>query len=217
MQPSRPVNKSVQRLWRVIAFLGLFSLAAQAGEDITSGVTLFERRQFAAARQFFEEFVSQHPTDPSGMYYLGRLAFESEQYTQATTWFEKALQLDEGNSEYHRWLGRVYGRQAQHAGGEAFFLARKVKTHLEKAVELNPDNIEARFDLMEYYLQAPAFLGGDIAKAKAQATEIAKRNAAAGKKAWQRCLQEDVSAPAKKATVLRRDHTRTSQERRGGG
>jgi hypothetical protein len=53
---------------------------------------------------------------------------------------------------------------------------------LEKAVELNPDNIEARFDLLEYYLQAPAFLGGDAAKAQAQAAEIAKRNATAGGK-----------------------------------
>jgi tetratricopeptide (TPR) repeat protein len=188
----------------------LAPLAAQASEDIATGVTLFERGQFAAAQQFFAAFVSQHPTDPSGAYYLGRLAFESKQYDQASIWFEQAVQLDSGNSEYHRWLGRTYGQQAQHAGGEAFFLARKVKTHLEKAVELNPDNIEARFDLMEYYLQAPAFLGGDAAKAKAQAAEITKRNAVAGRKAWQRCQQEDVSIPGKKATLPRREHTRRS-------
>ncbi len=198
-------------LWRVIALLGLVSLAAQASEDLTTGVTLFEHGQFAAAQQFFEAFISQYPTDPAGVYYLGRIAFESKQYDQASTWFEQAVQLDSGDSDYHRWLGRTYGQQAQHAGGEAFFLARKVKTHLEKAVELNPDNIEARFDLMEYYLQAPAFLGGDAAKAKMQAEEITKRNAAAGRKAWQRCRQKNVSIPGKKATLPRREHPRTGQ------
>ena len=159
----------------------------QASEDITTGVTLFEGGQFVAAQQFFAEFVSRHPTDPAGAYYLGRLAFESKQYDQAATSFEQAVQLDSDNAEYHRWLGRTYGRQAERQGGRAFFLARKVKTHLEKAIELNPDSIEARFDLMEYYLLAPPLLGGGLDKARVQAEEIAKRNAAAGRKAWQRC------------------------------
>jgi tetratricopeptide (TPR) repeat protein len=210
MRQQKRSNRSVPWL-SAIVFLSLVSLAAQAGGDITTGVTLFESGRFAAAQQFFAAFVRQHPTDPAGAYYLGRLAFEKGQYNEAATWFEQAVQLDSANSDYHRWLGRTYGQQAQHAGGEAFFLARKVKTHLEKAVELNPDNVEARFDLMDYYLQAPAFLGGDAAKAKAQAAEIAKRNATAGRKAWQRCQQEDVSIPGKKAPLPRKKPTRTEQ------
>jgi tetratricopeptide (TPR) repeat protein len=185
----------------VIVILGLASLAAQANENIATGVALFERGQLTAAQRFFEVFVSQHPADSAGAYYLGRLAFENKQYEQASTWFEQAVQLDSGNSDYHRWLGRTYGQQAQHAGGKAFFLARKVKMHLEKAVELNPDNIEARFDLMEYYLQAPAFLGGDAAKAKAQAEAITKRHAAAGRNAWLRCEQDDAQRPGEETTL----------------
>src|SRR5262245_26005248 len=98
MQQPQPVAKVVCWLWRVIACVGLLPLTAQAGEDITIGVTLFESRQFAAAQQFFAEFVNQHPTDPAGAYYLGRLAFENEQYDRAATWFEQAIQLDSGNS-----------------------------------------------------------------------------------------------------------------------
>jgi len=161
-------------------------------KDMETGVRLFEQGQFAAAQQFFAEFVRQHPTSPHGVYYLGRLAFEKKQYNQAATLFEQAVQLESRNSEYHRWLGRSYGRQAEHEGGNAFFLARKVKKHLETAVVLNPDNLEARFDLLEYYLRAPAFVGGDAAKAKVQAEEITKRNATEGRKAWQRCEQADA-------------------------
>lgn len=211
MRPPKRVRRSVRRLWGVIAFLGLVALAAQASEDITTGVTLFECGQFVAAQQFFEAFVSQRPTDPAGAYYLGRLAFENKQYDQAATWFEQAVQLDSGNADYHRWLGCTYGQQAQYAEGEAFFLARKVKTHLEKAVELNPGNIETRFDLLEYYLQAPPFLGGGSAKAKEQAEEIAKRNAVEGRKAWQRCEQEDAQRPGEEATLPQNEPAGTDQ------
>jgi hypothetical protein len=37
----------------------LASLAAQASENLATGVTLFERGQFAAARQFFEAFAGE--------------------------------------------------------------------------------------------------------------------------------------------------------------
>jgi len=209
MRQRKRSRRSILWLWGALVLFSVAPLTAQTSEDVTTGVALFEHGQFTAAQQFFAAFNSQYPTDPAGPYYLGRIAFASEQYAQAATWFERAVQLDGGNSDYHCWLGRTYGQQAQHAGGEAFFLARKVKTHLEKAVELNPDNIEARFDLMEYYLQAPDFLGGDAAKAHVQAEEITKRDAAAGRKAWQRCRQKDVSIREKKATVPRREHTRS--------
>ena len=181
-------------------------MMAQASEDLTTGVTLFTRRQFATAQQFFENFVHEYPTDPTGPYYLGRLALERQHYEQAIAWLEKAVQLDGGNSEYHRWLGRAYGQQAQQAGGAGFFLARKVKVHLERAVELNPDNLAARLDLMEYYLRAPLFLGGDPAQATAQAAEIAKRDAAAGKEAWRRCEQDAHSIPPEQPARPRRPH-----------
>jgi len=54
------------------------------------------------------------------------------------------------------------------------FLALKVKQHFERAVELNPDNLDARADLKEYYEKAPGFLGGSVEKARQQAEEIAK-------------------------------------------
>ena len=116
--------------------------------------------------------------DPPGAFELGRMEFAAQRYDQAIVWFEKALLLDERNSEYHLWLGRAYGHEAERS---AVFrqplLALKVKEHFEKAVELNPDNLEARADLQEYYEKAPVFLGGGMEKARAQAQEIARRKA----------------------------------------
>ena len=208
MRPPRRGHTAVRWFWHVLILI-LLSIApvlTQASDNLTTGVTLFERGQLSAAQQFFEEFVNEYPTDASGPYYLGRLAYERQRYDQAIAWLEKAVQLDSRNADRHRWLGRAYGQQAQQARGEAFFLARKVKPHLERAVELDPGNTAARFDLMEFYLQAPLFLGGDPAKAAAQAAEIAKRDAAAGREAWQRCKQEARSTPPEQPTGLRRLH-----------
>jgi len=206
MRPPQRGHAAVRWLWCALVLLSTSPVLAHASDNLTTGATLFERGQFTAAQQFFEEFVNQYPTDASGPYYLGRLAYERQRYDQAISWLERAVQLDSSKADHHRWLGRAYGQQAQRAGGEAFFLARKVKPRLEKAVELDPSNIAARFDLMEFYLQAPLFLGGDPAKATAQAAEIAKRDAAAGRKAWQRCEQEARSTAPVQPTGPRRLH-----------
>lgn len=149
---------------------------AQGSEPVTFGVQLFEREQLPEARQFFERFVVEQPGDSLGAFYLGRIAFADQQYDRAIEWFEKAVQQAPENSDYHLWLGRAYGYQALRSN--IFiqpFLARKVKAHFEQAVALNPDNLAARADLLEYYEKAPGFLGGSTEKAKQQAEEIAKR------------------------------------------
>jgi tetratricopeptide (TPR) repeat protein len=180
--------------------------AEYSKDDITRGQQLFERGQVVAARQFFESFTTQHPQNPAGAFYLGRIAFSAGQYEQAVQWLEKAVQLDDTNSDYHFWLGHAYGYQARRArSGEQFFIARKVRVHLERAVELNSDNLPARFDLMEYYLQAPLFLGGGLDKARSQAEEIAKRDEKEGTKAWERYKQFESAAQSGEAGQLPSD------------
>jgi tetratricopeptide (TPR) repeat protein len=91
--------------------------------------------------------------------------------------FEKASREDPSSAWYHLWLGRVYGTQAQ--GASPFRqpgLAKRTREHFEKAVELDPDLVDARFGLVQYYSMAPGIMGGSKDKAKVQADEIAKRN-----------------------------------------
>jgi len=193
--PAKHYQDSTTRSLKIypLLFVALFTCACPAkyrDADIAEGRHLFESGQRAATQQFFESFSKQHPENPAGAYYRGRLAFSAGQYEEAAQWLEKALQLDATNSDYELWLGRAYGHRATQASlGEQFFLARKIRTHFERAVELNPDNIAARADLMEYYLQAPAFLGGSTAKARSQVEEISKRDVSEGVKAWERYEQ----------------------------
>jgi tetratricopeptide (TPR) repeat protein len=166
------------RLWCCAYLLSLCPVTWATG-DAGPGIRLFDDERLAEAHQFFASFAEQYPDDPQGAFYLGRIAFARAQYDQARSWFEQATQSATDATEqsgYHLWLGRAYGYAALEAHIlRQPFLALKVKQHFEKAVELNPDNIPAREDLREYYLQAPGILGGSEAKAKQQTDEIEKR------------------------------------------
>jgi len=55
-------------------------------------------------------------------------------------------------------------------------LAKKIRGAFETAVALDPDNVRARRDLLQYYVIAPGIAGGSVDKARAQAREIGARN-----------------------------------------
>jgi tetratricopeptide (TPR) repeat protein len=73
------------------------------------------------------------------------------------------------------WSGRVYGQQAMSA---SMFsrpgLASKMRQALEHSVELDGNNVDSRFELLQFYAMAPGFMGGGSDKANAQAEAIGK-------------------------------------------
>ena len=143
----------------------------------TSGVRLFEAGKFKEAKTVFEPAFKANTRDAAAAFYLGRIAMEERKNDRAADYFEAATKLDPKNSTYFLWLGRAYGREAQQANVlRQPGLAKRTKAAWERAIELDPDNLDARSDLIQYYVQAPGFLGGSTAKALEQAEEIRKRN-----------------------------------------
>lgn len=94
---------------------------------------------------------------------------------------QKAVQLEPSNSSYHLWLGRVYGGKADHSNFmTAASVAGNVRKEFETAVRLDPKSVEARADLADFYIEAPAIMGGGKDKAAAQAVEMGKVEPAQG-------------------------------------
>lgn len=123
--------------------------------------------------------IARAPSDARWYNLLCRVYYQLELWDNSIHMAEKALALDPQNSSYHLWLGRAMGRKAEDANPfTAFGLARKVKIEFERAVVLDKDNLPARSDLSEYYLEAPGFLGGDKNKAKQQADYVAQHDRA---------------------------------------
>jgi tetratricopeptide (TPR) repeat protein len=102
-----------------------------------------------------------------------------EQYAAAVPLLEKCVTAEQGNSKFHQWLGRALGLQAAQNGLVSGALSvRRVKAELEKAIELDPLNLEARQDLAIMYRAAPGFLGGSNAKAAEQVAFIRRHDPA---------------------------------------
>lgn len=161
------------------------SLGAGMNDELKKGIQLFEARNFPEAKDFFESFAKKNPTNPTAAVYLGRIFLIEGDYDEAIDWFKKAVELNINSSEYHLWLGRAYGYKAERASiFKQPSLAKKVQNEFEKAVELDPDNIEARFDLMQYYLEAPGFMGGSKEKAREQAEYTKKQDSLEGHMAF---------------------------------
>ena len=99
---------------------------------------------------------------------LSRL--ESGAYVKAKAHYEHGVEL---------------GHAAEHASiFRRATLAREARMEFERAVEADPDFVDARVALVEYYLRAPRFLGGGEEKAIAEAHQILERDAAEGHRAF---------------------------------
>ena len=118
--------------------------------------------------------INASPNDGEAYNLLCRAYFSMGDWDRGISACEKAMAIAPNNSRYHMWLGRIYGEKAD---GVVFFkaasLAGKVREEFETAVRLDPNNVEARSDLGEFYLEAPGIVGGGRDKAEAQARALA--------------------------------------------
>jgi tetratricopeptide (TPR) repeat protein len=150
--------------------------------------------------------IARTPKDARAYNLLCRVYFQLELWDDAVRMCEKAVNLEPPNSSYHQWLARAMGRKAEAANPfTAFNLARKVKIEFERAVTLDGNNLSARSDLSEFYLEAPGFLGGDKNKAKQQADYVAEHDRALASYIYARVAEKQGNSGAeaeyKKAIV----------------
>lgn len=151
--------------------------AADAESNLQSGIQLLESQQYEEALEYFNSYVSANTSNDSAHFYYGKALYINGDYTEAIDEFEKAVELDAQNSVYHQWLGdALIQRTMQVSMLKKPGYAKKAHKTWLKAVELDPDNIDARFSLIQYCLGAPGFMGGGKDKALEQADEIVKRD-----------------------------------------
>lgn len=122
----------------------------------------------------------------------GRVLYERDRYDDAIKEFREAVKLQPNNSMAHLWLARALGRKTEKANPlRQAFMVGGVREEFEKAVQLDPNNLEARSDLLEFYLDAPSTFGGGVDKARQQAAAIAKLDPAEGHNAAARIAEKE--------------------------
>ena len=173
--PGAPFLASSARSGAFVSALSLMLCSVAAAQ---SPQDLLATGHADQAIQTLEQKIQTAPT-AEAYNLLCRARFQLGAWDTGIPACEKATSLAPGNNLYHLWLGRIYGEKADRAGFlSAAGLARKVHTEFERAVELAPNSWEARTDLAEFDLEAPAMVGGGKDKARAQAALIAPLNPA---------------------------------------
>ena len=158
-----------------LACLLIGGISALWGADLTRARELYQRTEYKQVLSMLQ----QTPQHPDMLLLAGKSAFMLGDFKKSTELLERASTIDSGKSEYFHWLGKALGRRAETASFlTAPTLAVECRKAFERAVQLNPSNVEALNDLFEYYLEAPGFLGGGLDKAEALAKRIAPLNTA---------------------------------------
>jgi tetratricopeptide (TPR) repeat protein len=161
------------RLRTIILVLAVSSVAGLAAADDSAPALLAAGRADDAITSLHSK-INTSPNDAPSHNLLCRAYFSTGDWDRGIPACEKAVALDPNNSRYHMWLGRIYGEKADAVNFmSAASLAGKVRTEFEAAVRLDPNNVDARSDLGEFYLEAPGIVGGGRDKAEAQIQQLA--------------------------------------------
>jgi tetratricopeptide (TPR) repeat protein len=202
MRPGKGSRRGRRRWFAVLSSaltLGALVSWALAAENATEpafrrGVQLFHQHEFAQAAAVLRTDLEANPKDIEALIFLGRIAFEQSRLGEAAQYFERAIAIAPRQGSAYHWYGRVSGMQARELGvPRGIGAARRTRKSLEKAVELDPDNLEARVELATFYREAPSIVGGSTQGALAQLKEISRRDPYLGA-----LIEGDLAMDAKK-------------------
>lgn len=157
----------------LVVFLALFP-SFQLDASLDAAIEIYGKGKYSLAANMFQKLADESPSRPEIRIWLGKSYLKIREWDRAVREMEKAVQLQPSNARYHLWLGRACGDRASHSNFiKALGWARRVVREFETARELAPEDLDVRFDLLEYYLEAPGILGGGKEKAEAEVKAIA--------------------------------------------
>ena len=141
--------------------------------NFKEGEKLFKEEKYAAAQDVFESVLKTNPNDLKTIEYLGDIAGQSKSWDEAIVYYKKLKELKPAEANYHYKYGGALGMKAKDSNKfKALGMIDEVKASFEKAISLNPKHIEARWALIELYIQLPGFVGGSESKAIKYSNEL---------------------------------------------
>jgi len=163
------MKRIFQTLFAVVVLLSALPVAADSARDMLAAGRVDE------AIRALNGQLSSTPKNAESSNLLCRSYFAIEDWDRAESACKRAIALESNNSRFHLWMGRVYGAKAERASFiSAASLAGKTREEFQRAVELDPNDTDARRDLAEFYVDAPGIVGGGRDKAREQAKIIGK-------------------------------------------
>ena len=150
--------------------------AAKATDELNAALALVQAKRYPEACDALEKIVAQDPTNAAACHRLGlvvKLRNDNSAWEEALKWLAKAVELEPNNATY---LGDFGGTSLQFAGRtNSLSAATRGREAMEKALTIDPDYLNAREGLFQFYQRAPWPIGSS-AKAAIQLEEIRRRD-----------------------------------------
>ncbi len=182
MRGFRTVKLSQMRWLPILLLLSVPLLAEVPDPEsaaLDEAILRFHRQELHRAEALLLEIQGRQPGNAEAAYYLGRVYLAQGRSLEAVKILEQATRLDPSSADSQFWLARALVQRI----GEvpALFklgIANRMRAAYEKAVELDPDHLEARVAVARYHSEAPPIAGGNPARAGQEIDEIRRRDPA---------------------------------------
>lgn len=150
-----------------------YSVNAIGQADFEKAERYFNQKQFALAKPLFESVLKDNPNHLKTIEYLGDIQGSFKNWDNAIFYYSKLKSIKPSEANYYYKYGGALGMKAKNSNKfKALSMISDIKSAFEKAIKLNSNHIEARWALIELYIQLPGIVGGSESKAKAYANEL---------------------------------------------
>ncbi len=154
---------TVRRAAIALTFLVMAPHALRAEQS--AAYTLLMHGRVEEAGKLLNAAIAANPADGAAHLLLCRADLAQDLADPAVNECQRAVAALPTSSEAQLWLGRSLGLKASKASAlSAFSLARRTHAAFERALQLDSKNVTAASDLGEFYIAAPAMVGGGADK-----------------------------------------------------
>lgn len=162
-------------------FILFFPLMLISQTNFEKAEKLFIQQKYALAKPILETCLKENPNHLKTLEYLGDIEGHYKAWDNAMVYYGKLKKLKPIEADYYYKYGGCLGMKAKEANKfKALGMIGDVKLSFEKAIELNQKHIEARWALIQLYIELPGIVGGSERKAQNYANELLKISAVDG-------------------------------------
>ncbi|HJR99337.1 MAG TPA: tetratricopeptide repeat protein [Flavobacterium sp.] len=158
----------------LILFLFL-PIVLLAQSNLDRAQKLFEEEKWEESKEAFEKILKSEPTNVIVLERLGDIHGRKKQWDEALSYYARLKKMKPSEANFHFKYGGVLGMKALEVNKfKALGMIDEIKDSFKKAIQLNPKHIEARWALIEVYIQLPGIVGGSEKRAIEYSNELLK-------------------------------------------
>ncbi|TXE09812.1 tetratricopeptide repeat protein [Seonamhaeicola algicola] len=156
-----------------LIYLLLLPVLTYGQLHIEQAQAMLAKKQYAKAEVVLVKFVEQNPKNTLGIELLGDAYGHQKKWDKAISNYKVLVNTNPNNANYQYKYGGALGMKALSVSKiKALTIIDDVKAAFLKAAELDKEHVDARWALVELYMQLPGIIGGSKSKALHYANEL---------------------------------------------